>query len=120
MPRKNALIPYQIVSSGNMASNVTSKVTNIQFLDNISVQANFTGTPTGTLNVQGSVDYSQDAQGNVINAGNWITITTNSPSGSANQVLFDLNQLSFPYLRLQYVASSGSGTLNAYVSGKEV
>jgi|SRR6185437_13150409 len=120
---KNVLAKTQIFTNASMNGNLTSSVTPISFLDNICIQLNFTGTPTGNFFVQGSVDYQTDYLGNVISTGNWISLTlVPSPvaSGSANQILLDMNQLSFPYIRVIYTYSSGSGTLNGFIGGKSV
>ena len=120
---KNILRAWQAVTNGNMASTITSPVTNVQFLDNVGVQLNFTGTPVGTFAVQCSADYAQDSQGVVINAGNWISLPltpTPTAAGSADQIYLDLNQLSGPWMRVVYTAGSGSGTLNMYVTAKMI
>lgn len=104
-----------------MSGNITSGVTSIQFLDNIGVQFNFTGTPTGTFQVQVSADYAQDELGNVQNPGNWVPITlTPAPvaAGSSGSVYIDLNELSAPWMRLAYVFTSGTGSLNAFITAK--
>lgn len=116
----------QIVTAGDMsAATVTSGVADIRIFDNVGMQINFTGTPTGTFAVQGSVDYLADAFNPAVvkNAGNWTALTLSpSPvaSGAASTILLDLNQLSFPYIRVVYTKTSGTGTLNVYVSGKSV
>lgn len=121
---KDVLKPYLIVTNGNMASaSITSSATNIQYLDNVCIELIFTGTPTGAFEVQGSVDYQQDANGNITNAGHWVPITLpSSPvaSGVAGTILIDMNQLSFPYIRVVYTRTSGSGTLNAYIGAKQL
>lgn len=107
-------------------STITSSVSNIQNLDNIGIQLNFTGTPNGTFFVQVSADYAQQVMGGVAvvtNAGNWITVTlptTPVASGSANQIYIDLNQLSAPWIRVQYTNTSGTGTLNAFITAKSL
>lgn len=102
-----------------MAGSITGSVVGIQYLDNVAIQMEFTGSPVGTLAVQGSVNYAQNAQGTVTNTGNWITFTT-SAVAAAGDVLFDLNQLSFPWIRVIYTRSSGTGTLDGYISAKAV
>lgn len=121
--RKSNLAVFQNIVNGDMSGDVTSSVTNIEFIDNVGVQLNFTGTPTGTFKIQVSADYKQNSQGVVTNAGNWIDLsfsTTPSASGSASQIYIDMTQLSAPYIRVKYVRASGSGTLNGYIVGKQV
>jgi hypothetical protein len=110
--RKNTLSPFKTITSGDMSGNLTSKVTDISHMDNVSIQLNWTGTPTGTFAVQGSLDQA-----------NWVSLAlspTPGAAGAAGNILLDLNQLSFPYIRTIYTASSGSGSLDAIISGKMV
>lgn len=121
--RKNNLLKFQTVINGSMAGSLTSAVTNIEFLDNIGIQAIWSSgsTPVGTLQVEISIDYAQDTFGNVTNPGTWTSLTTTaSVSGNTGNVYFDINQISSPWIRLTYVRASGSGTLNAYVTGKMI
>lgn len=124
MPVKNTLPKKQVVTSGDMSGGITSLVTAINYMDNIGYQCNFTGTPTGTFVVEVSADYSQQAPTEtVVATGNWIAVSlpaTPVASGVAGFIYIDLNQLSAPYIRLRYIASSGSGSLNAFVTGKSV
>lgn len=123
MPQKNVLKPYHAIVAGNMSGNITSPVTCIQYLDNCLIQLNFTGTPTGTFSVQVSADYARDDQGNVTNAGNWVPLTLSpSPSaaGAANQIIIDMNEMPAPYLRVVYTFTSGTGTLDMYITAKSV
>lgn len=122
--RKNSLVKFQTITSGDMSqATLTSAVTNIEYLDNIGIQLNWTGTPTGTFSVEISMDYSQDQLGNVTNAGNWIAVTLSpaiTASGSADQAYIDLNQLSAPWIRTKYTKTSSTGTLNAFICGKMI
>jgi len=74
-----------------------------------------TANIVGTLTVEGSVtgnswEALRDHTGTPIS----ISIASTNDNG-----LFDLNQLSFPKLRLVFTRTSGtSGTINAWVSGK--
>ena len=122
MSRKNTLLAYQNITNGDMsAASITSKVTNIERADNIGLQFNFTGTPVGVFSVEVSIDFAQDYLGNVTNAGNWVPVTLDPvpvASGSAGSVYLDLHLVSFPWIRVVYTKTSGSGTLNAYISTK--
>lgn len=120
---KNALVPVHIVKAQSMASSVTSTPTNVQYLDNVTYFATWTGTPTGTFNVQASLDYQPGSGGTVLNAGTWSNLSLSASvaaAGAADTALFDLNELPFPWIRLVYTAVSGSGTLDLWVSGKAV
>lgn len=122
--RKSNLKQYNLLPAGDMSqATLTSQVCNINQLDNIGIQLVFTGTPTGTFQVQISADYNQDNYGNVLNAGDWTPITLSSSpvaSGSAGNVYIDMAELSAPWLRVVYTKVSGTGTLNVWVTGKMV
>lgn len=122
--RKNVLKKYQTVTNGDMSGNITSSITALAYLDNVGYQFNISGTPTGTLQVQVSADHAQDEFGNVTVAGNWVPLTFNGSAnvvitaGSPSPIYLDLNQLSAPWIRAVYTATSGSGTLNAFITAK--
>lgn len=130
--RKSNLSKYSIITAGSMATSLTSAVTNIEWLDNTAFQINFTGSPVGTFQAQVSADYEQDFNGNVINAGNWIavpltyflsgtlTTATTVPTSVGSPIYLDLNQMSAPWIRLVYTRTSGTGTANAFVTGKPI
>jgi hypothetical protein len=130
--RKNTLLKYQSVTNGNMATNIISAVTSLQYLDNSGIQFNFSGSPVGTFQVQVSADYAQDSYGNVTNPGNWapiiltyllsgvVTQSTSIPTSVGSPVYVDVNQTSSPYIRAVYNAVSGSGTLNVFLTAKEL
>lgn len=135
MSLKNIVPVFQVFSPGlanqTMASTnvLTSAITEITRKDNIAYELSWTGTPTGTFTVQGSISYNpgNPQSGGGANAGVWTTITVTDQNGNApaaagapGQVLMNLNELSFPYIRVQYTNSTGSGTLTGYVSGKSV
>lgn len=115
---KKVLKSTKVINAGSMASSLTSGVTPIEFLDNIGIQLNFTGTPTGAFDVQISMDYDPQT-----GSGNFISLTFSTApvaAGSANQIYIDLNQMSAPWLRIVYARTSGTGTLDAFVNGKEI
>jgi hypothetical protein len=121
---KEYLPPVHVIKAASMASNITQVLPiYIQLLDNVAVQLNWTGTPTGTFQISGSLDHTQDSQGNITNAGTFIPITLSpSPaaSGSASNILINLSGLSFPYIQVAYTATGGTGTLDAYIGAKAI
>lgn len=115
IPGINGKPGLHLIDTGSMTGTATllSTVFNANNLDNVGLQVSWTGTPTGVLSVQCSVD-----------AANYIDLTFNpaitQPSGSAASYLIDLNQVPFPYVRVKYVNSSGSGTLDVWLSAKDI
>lgn len=82
-------------------------------MDNLGLQVSFVGTMTGTLSVEGSVDKV-----------NFDALTFNpvlgQPAGSATRYLIDINQFPWPWLRVSYTNSSGSGTLTVGIFSKDL
>lgn len=120
--RKNTLAKFQIISAGDMSGNLTSSVTQIEFMDNIGIQINVAGgASTGEFFVDVSADHVEQ-NGNVITAGNWVQLTLDPTAtvtaGNPTSIYIDLNQLSTFYIRLRYTAGSGTGTCNAFIIGK--
>lgn len=114
---------FHLITNGAMTgtATITSSAVEIINLDNVFVQLDFTGTPTGAFSVQVSSDHSQDQEGNILVAGHWITLVLDPApiaAGAADDIGIDLNQLGASYLRVVYVNSSGTGVLNGFVSGK--
>lgn len=120
---KGILPVYHLIVAADMTPTITSAATSIKYTDDCAIQLNFTGTPTGTFQIQGSLDYTENQNHQPVNAGNWIALTL-SPvpvaSGSTGQILLDLYGLSFPWIRVVYVPTSGTGTLDAYISAKSI
>lgn len=118
---KNSIGSARVVTNASMAADVTSLITNIQFLDNIYYQAIWSAgsTPVGVITVEVSASYDPTTN----TAGTWDALTlpvTANVSGNSGSISLDLNQLSMPWIRLKYTRTSGSGTLNVYMSAKEV
>lgn len=119
--RNNPLPPCSVAEALDLSTDQTSDVTGIIYQDNIVYQASLTGAPVGVLYVQGSVDYSPGSPQSAapFNAGNWVNITSATIS-SADDVIFDLNQIPTPFIRLFYDRTSGTGAMTALVAGKKV
>lgn len=118
---------YQIFTNGAMSSTnqINSVVQNVQNFDNLGLEVVWTGTPTGTLTVNGAVNnpypnpYSET---NPIPSQNSLTFDPSlaQPSGSGGGYIVNLNQFPWPWIQVQYINSSGSGTLNVYIFEKDV
>lgn len=106
-----------------MATNITSPVIKCANLDNVAIQLDWTGTPTGVFAVQTSVDHAEDNLGNPSVVGTWINIPLSAAitaSGAPDDAHISLNQLPGSYIRVVYTATSGAGTLSMYVAGKGI
>jgi Flp pilus assembly protein TadG len=114
--------PFQCIVNGNMASNITSAVTIIQNLSMLSYDISWAGSsPVGNIVVEVSNTYTQNADGTVRNPGNWTAITLSSStsvSGNSGTGFIDIDAIASYAIRIRYVATSGSGTLNATINGK--
>lgn len=120
--------PYQVITSGNMAGSLTSLVTIIQKISMLSYAYSWTGTsPSGSISIQVSDDYSIDATGVVANTGTWNAITflsggslvtSAAVSGNTGNGFIDIFQTGAYAIRTIYTRVSGTGTLQAYINGK--
>lgn len=112
--------PSTIMSAVAVSSTTIFNSTAIDFGFNqlASAQVSWTGTPTGTLTVQGSND-------NV----NWITLTATgitSPAGGASSTFVTVgpggnivNNMT-NYIRFVYTNASGSGTMTMIATTKGI
>ena len=119
---RQQLEPHLVITNGDMSGDLTSAVTIIQKLSLLSYSCVWSGTsPSGTISVETSNDYSKAADGSVSNAGNWVTVPLSSTplvSGNSGAGIIDLGTLSAYAIRLKYTHSSGTGTLNVTITGK--
>lgn len=120
---KRVLEKKQLIIAGDMSASITSPVFICRFLDNVGIQLDWTGTPSGSFVVQTSTDHEEDNQGNVQVPGTWITIPLSSnisAAGSPDDAKIAINQIDGSYLRLVYTRSGGTGSLNMFINGKEI
>lgn len=114
--------PYPAIKNGNMATSLTSDITIIQKLSEISYSYNWVGTsPAGTVVVEVSNDYSQNGDGTTKNPGTWniapLSAATNV-TGSTGDGFIDLVGIAAYAIRTRYTPTSGSGILNVVVNAK--
>lgn len=125
------VIPNALGSPANgnsMAANITSSPTVILDMYALSYGLSWTGsTPIGTVSIQGSNDFLLNAEGFVMNAGTWNTLTVNyngSPvttvpvTGNTGNGLIDVTATGIYAIRLIYTATSGTGSLTVTMVAK--
>lgn len=96
------------MTAGDMSGNLTSNSQGLIFMLSASIQAVWTGSPTGNLSIQISND-------NI----NWSTYTGSSTAVSgAGNFMWNLLTTPYPWVRVIYTASGGTGSLNISVNGK--
>ena len=113
--------PYQpgSIPSGNLngamaaTNTIYSQIVDVSKLDNIGLDVDWVGTPTGTFSVMGS------------NSGvSFKSLTFNpvlaQPAGSDGGMIIDINQFPFKYIMLQYVNASGAGVLTVSGQNKDL
>lgn len=108
-------------TTGNMAATVHSVPSNIKMMSLAGYDLSWTGTPVGTFTVEVSNSYTQDPNGNAINAGNWTALTLSTAvtaTGAAGGAFIDIDAVSASWMRLTYTPSSGTGILTAIFSAK--
>lgn len=122
MSSRPLLQPQQVITNGNMSGNITSMVTIISNLSMMSYSYSWSGTsPSGTVSVEVSNDYSQNGDGTVKNSGTWTALVlSNSPavSGNTGNGQIEIEQLGAYAIRTKYTFISGVGTLQAFYKAK--
>lgn len=109
---KNFIKPYPILNAQSLGASFDSVATSIQQLDRVGISITTTGTPTGTVSIQGSVDKIK-----------WFDMTFDTAiaplAGSPNDYFFDIEATALSWIRIDYARTSGTGTMSAYITAKE-
>lgn len=92
---------------------IYSNILEVSRIDNIGLQVDWTGTPTGTFEVMAS------------NSGkSFHSLTFDpalaQPAGSAGGYIVDINQFPWKYILLRYTNASGAGLLTVYGENKDL
>lgn len=120
--------PCQITRNESMSGNITSQVIIKVPLSKWNFQINWSGTsPVGTIKVQTSLDYSQNIDGSVKNAGTWNDmpfllstgelVTSMPVSGNTGIGTIDILSNAAYAIRVVYTRTSGTGTIQMYAHG---
>ena len=122
---KRVLRPYRVIDGGNMGSDITGAETNIQFLDYVSLTVEWSGSaPVGVLNVE--VLKIESERNAALGIDVWKkldfggAIGTDIPiSGATGSHEIIINETASPKIRCFFDRTSGTGTLNVTLVGKE-
>jgi hypothetical protein len=96
-----------------MANQIISPVTNIQFLDNISMTLLF---PDASGDGQFFIEVSSDGI-------NWAALDiapAMMSSDADKKIIIEMTQISASMMRLHFVPIASNGTLNAFIEGKAI
>lgn len=111
----NVNTPLTGVLTGTMtdSSTIYTNIQNLINTDNQGLEITWTGTPTGTISVYGSVSGI-----------NFYSLTFNpvitQPAGAAGGYLIDISQYPWPYMYVAYTNSSGTGALSIWICSKDL
>lgn len=100
---------YPLVVNQSMGANYTSPAFKLDQVMMFSIEATWTGTPTGNISLQASNDGVNYYQ---------ISGTSQATGGAAGGFLWNVSNAGYLYVQLYYAFTSGTGTLNATGTSK--
>lgn len=97
-----------VITNGDMSGDLESPSHDMSIIDGFCVQAIFTGSPVGTLEIQVS-----------LNDTDWETLADSSVavSGAGSEV-YNVSRVFYDKMKVVYTATSGTGTLNVQLNTK--
>lgn len=78
----------------------------------------WTGTPTGTFTIEGSPDNLLNASPLWIDISGLLSVTLSQPAGAAGNNVIDIGRTGLPWVRITYVNSGSTGTLQVVGNAK--
>jgi hypothetical protein len=122
MSSRPLMQPFSVITNGDMSqASLTSIPTIKSNMSMVSYGVSWAGTaPVGTVTVQVSNDYSENADGTVRHAGTWTTLVLSAPtnvSGNTGNGFIDVVTGAYA-IRLVYTRTSGTGVLQVIVKGQ--
>ena len=101
--------PFKLWDSASLGASIQTAGLDVTRLIYASIAIDWTGTPTGTIQLQAKNGDSS-----------WIDITGQSQAlaGSSGAVMFSLTILPWEQIRLAYARTSGTGTITANLIAK--
>ena len=106
-----------IISGGDMSqASITSNTIDLDSIFGFAIQAVYTGTAVGTLDVQGSCD--DVASPSLVT--NWTPVTSSASINAPGNTMVNLTNANYRWLRIVYTKTSGTGTLNVNMQEKGI
>lgn len=104
------LDPVKLITNGVMTGTdvLTSSIIDGLHMKNIGIHGIWTGTPTGTLVIDYSIDGVTYFSGAAIA----------DPAGSASDAAASIVDFAYRYIRVKYTNASGTGVLNVWAVAK--
>lgn len=106
------MISGDALTGADASTNQTSPPIDKGDLKDYAVQIVFTGTPSGTVKIQASIDNVSWADV----SGTSTTVTTGAPS----PIVINLNGQSYRFARVVWTNSAGTGTIGAKYNLSEI
>ena len=99
-----------LISSADMSATFQSEIVSLEQKGGFSVHAVFTGSPNGSLYLSVSINNSD-----------FIVLSDSTQAiSAAGDVFWNVDIAKYKVFRLHYTFSSGTGSLDAFFSTKEV
>lgn len=114
---------YDVVITLNqdMSTSFISPAISTEGFNKFFIKILCTGSPVGILSVQESNDYEPQQPGS---PGNWADIAFNPTmvalTGSNQDYEIDFTLTAIPYIRINYIFTSGTGSMYSVISAKEI
>lgn len=121
MASRSTLEPIKLFAAQDMTSTLHSAPFLVNQPTLVSISLGWTGTPTGTFQLEVSNDVTFYANGTVNNPGTWTSLPlshTPTASGSTGSDFINAQGVAAYAARLSYTAASGSGSLTAIAMAK--
>ena len=100
-----------VINAQSMGDNITGTAVNINEVITYAVQAVWSAgsTPVGSLSIKGSnnnIDYTE--------------VSASSISGNSGSIIVNVEKPGYAWVRVDYVRTSGDGTLSCTVNSKRL
>ena len=111
---KMVLNPVKFVNAQALTGNFNSSAINVLQSDVVDIQCNYTGSPSGTLTIQGSLDGVNYAA-IPFQSGTSVVTSLTLPTATS-PILVNIINAGLKFVRISYTFTSGSGSMDAYIS----